>query len=88
MSRPARLIHRSARTLARLVADVKATTDCQIVVIGGSVGLAEGYLALVEHYLAQEPWPITWNYWRRITVMTLDYWGPRCWPEENDDDIR
>ncbi|MDM2879244.1 N-acetylmannosamine kinase [Citrobacter portucalensis] len=50
-----RLIHRSARTLARLVADVKATTDCQIVVIGGSVGLAEGYLALVEHYLAQEP---------------------------------
>ncbi|MBA8564166.1 N-acetylmannosamine kinase [Citrobacter freundii] len=50
-----RLIHRSARILARLVADVKATTDCQIVVIGGSVGLAEGYLALVEHYLAQEP---------------------------------
>lgn len=50
-----RLIHRSARTLARLVADVKAMTDCQIVVIGGSVGLAEGYLALVEHYLAQEP---------------------------------
>ncbi|MCR3696697.1 N-acetylmannosamine kinase [Citrobacter portucalensis] len=50
-----RLIHRSARTLARLVADVKATTDCQIVVIGGSVGLAEGYLALVEHYLAQVP---------------------------------
>ena len=50
-----RLIHRSARTLARLVADVKATTDCQIVVIGGSVGLAEGYLALVEHYQAQEP---------------------------------
>lgn len=47
-----RLIHRSARTLARLVADVKAMTDCQIVVIGGSVGLAEGYLALVEHYLA------------------------------------
>ena len=34
---------------------MKATTDCQIVVIGGSVGLAEGYLALVEHYLAQEP---------------------------------
>ena len=20
--------------------------------------------------------------------MTLDYWGPRCWPRENDDDIR
>lgn len=34
---------------------MKATIDCQIVVIGGSVGLAEGYLALVENYLAQEP---------------------------------
>ena len=20
--------------------------------------------------------------------MTLDYWGPRCWPRENDDDVR
>jgi N-acylmannosamine kinase len=49
------LIHRSAHTLARLIADVKATTDCQCVVIGGSVGLAEGYLARVETCLAQEP---------------------------------
>ncbi|WP_199638468.1 N-acetylmannosamine kinase [Serratia sp. PAMC26656] len=49
------LLHRSARVLARLIADIKATTDCQYVVIGGSVGLAEGYLALVETYLAQEP---------------------------------
>lgn len=50
-----RLIHRSASTLAKLIADVKATTDCQCVVIGGSVGLADGYLALVENDLAQEP---------------------------------
>ncbi|MBY7514928.1 N-acetylmannosamine kinase [Escherichia fergusonii] len=49
------LIHRSAHVLARLIADIKATTDCQCVVVGGSVGLAEGYLALVETYLAQEP---------------------------------
>ncbi len=49
------LIHRSAQTLARLIADVKATTDCQRVVVGGSIGLAEGYLALVRTYLAQEP---------------------------------
>jgi N-acylmannosamine kinase len=39
------LIHRSAHVLARLIADIKATTDCQCVVVGGSVGLAEGYLA-------------------------------------------
>ncbi|HDT2543202.1 TPA: N-acetylmannosamine kinase [Klebsiella aerogenes] len=48
------LIHRSAQTLARLIADVKATTDCQRVVVGGSIGLAEGYLEMVRAYLAQE----------------------------------
>ncbi|WP_045448115.1 N-acetylmannosamine kinase [Citrobacter sp. S-77] len=50
-----RLVAHSAAVVARLIADVKATTDCQCVVIGGSVGLAEGYLALVESYLAQAP---------------------------------
>ena len=50
-----RLVAHSAAVVARLIADVKATTDCQCVVIGGSVGLAEGDLALVESYLAQAP---------------------------------
>jgi len=49
------LVQSSARVLARLIADVKAITDCQRVVIGGSVGLAEGYLAQVCHWLEQEP---------------------------------
>ncbi|MCU6668715.1 N-acetylmannosamine kinase [Enterobacteriaceae bacterium H4N4] len=49
------LVDRSARTLARLIADLKALTDCQRVVVGGSIGLAEGYLAQVQQYLAQEP---------------------------------
>lgn len=49
------LIQRSAKTVARLIADLKALTDCQRVVMGGSIGLAEGYLPLVQHYLAQEP---------------------------------
>ncbi|EPO1791658.1 N-acetylmannosamine kinase [Cronobacter turicensis] len=49
------LIARSAQTLARLIADLKAVTDCQLVVIGGSVGLANGYLPLVQEFLAQEP---------------------------------
>lgn len=49
------LIQRSAKTLARLIADLKALTDCQRVVMGGSIGLAEGYLPLVQHYLTQEP---------------------------------
>lgn len=50
-----KLVAYSAQTLARLIADVKAVTDCQIVVVGGSVGLAEGYLPLMAEYLAQEP---------------------------------
>ena len=49
------LIQRSARTLARLIADLKAVTDCACVVIGGSIGLAGGYLPRVEKYLSQEP---------------------------------
>lgn len=49
------LVQRSAQTLARLIADVKATTDCQCVVMGGSIGLAPGYLALVQGCLAQMP---------------------------------
>ncbi|HEY4437348.1 MAG TPA: N-acetylmannosamine kinase [Lelliottia sp.] len=49
------LVAHSARTLARLIADVKAVTDCQTVVVGGSVGLAEGYLSQVTEFLAQEP---------------------------------
>lgn len=49
------LVAQSARTLARLIADVKAVTDCQSVVIGGSVGLAEGYVAQVTNFLSREP---------------------------------
>lgn len=49
------LVQRSAQALSRLIADLKALTDCQYVVIGGSVGLAMGYLAHVERFLSQEP---------------------------------
>ncbi|WP_333893472.1 ROK family protein, partial [Atlantibacter subterraneus] len=49
------LVDRSARTLARLIADIKAAFDCQCVVIGGSVGLAPGYLEHVHAALMQEP---------------------------------
>ena len=49
------LVHRSAQTIARLIADMKASVNCQCAVLGGSIGLAPGYLPLVETYLAQEP---------------------------------
>jgi len=49
------LVMRSATALARLIADVKATTDCQCVVLGGSIGLAPGYLDRVQTALLREP---------------------------------
>ncbi|WP_439256914.1 N-acetylmannosamine kinase [Lonepinella sp. BR2271] len=49
------LIHRSANAIANLVADLVISLDIQQVVIGGSVGLAEGYLPLVKHYVQAMP---------------------------------
>ncbi|AIJ08723.1 MULTISPECIES: N-acetylmannosamine kinase [Edwardsiella] len=50
-----RLIARSAQAIAQLIADLRATLDIQCAVIGGSVGLAPGYLAQVQHFLRQMP---------------------------------
>ena len=49
------LVSRSAKAIANLVADLVIGMDVQHVVIGGSVGLAEGYLPLVKQHLAQMP---------------------------------
>ncbi|MDG6894881.1 N-acetylmannosamine kinase [Volucribacter amazonae] len=49
------LVQRSAQAIANLIADLKISLDIQKVVLGGSVGLAEGYLPLVEQYLKQLP---------------------------------
>ena len=45
------LIERSAKAIANLVADLVIGLDVQKVVVGGSVGLAEGYLPLVKRFL-------------------------------------
>ena len=49
------LVSRSAKAIANLVADLVIGMDVQKVVLGGSVGLAEGYLPLVNEYLAEMP---------------------------------
>ena len=49
------LVERSAKTIANLVADLVIGLDIQKIVIGGSVGLAEGYLPLVERFLQEVP---------------------------------
>ena len=49
------LIERSAQAIANLVADLVIGLDVQKVVVGGSVGLAEGYLPLVKRFLQDMP---------------------------------
>ncbi|OOR98504.1 N-acetylmannosamine kinase [Canicola haemoglobinophilus] len=49
------LIHSSAKAIANLIADMVIGFDVQKVVLGGSVGLAEGYLPLVQQYLNDMP---------------------------------
>ncbi|OOF36965.1 N-acetylmannosamine kinase [Rodentibacter heidelbergensis] len=49
------LVANSARAIANLVADLKIAMDMQKIVIGGSVGLAEGYLPLVQRFLDEMP---------------------------------
>ena len=49
------LVTRSAQAIANLIADLKIGLDMQKVVVGGSVGLAEGYLPLVQSLLSELP---------------------------------
>lgn len=49
------LVQRSASAIANLIADMVIQLNIQKTVIGGSVGLAEGYLSLVKQYLDSMP---------------------------------
>lgn len=49
------LVETSAKAIANLIANLKISLDIQKVVLGGSVGLAEGYLPLVQRYLTEMP---------------------------------
>ena len=49
------IINTSAKALARTIADVRSLLDVELVVIGGSVGLADGYLDLVKEHIQIEP---------------------------------
>ena len=49
------LVTRSAQAIANLIADLKIGLDMKKVVVGGSVGLAEGYLPLVQSLLSELP---------------------------------
>lgn len=49
------LVEKSAKAIANLCADLKINLDIQRIALGGSVGLANGYLTCVQHFLAQMP---------------------------------
>ncbi len=49
------LIQQSASAVAELCANLKAVLDIDRIALGGSIGLAQGYLDLVQHALVEEP---------------------------------
>lgn len=49
------LVTRSAQTICQLMANLKALLDTECIVLGGSVGLAQGYRQQVQQQLAQLP---------------------------------
>lgn len=76
------IIERSANTIANLVADIKATTDADCVVLGGSVGLAKGYIELVQAAMTQQPLTL------QVPILSAHYhhdaglWGSVLWARE------
>ncbi|OLQ84943.1 hypothetical protein BIY21_19655 [Vibrio ponticus] len=50
-----RIIEMSASSVADAIADLKVVLDLEYIVIGGSVGLAEGYVELIQLRLSQLP---------------------------------
>ncbi len=49
------IVDRSARVIANLIADLRISLDLDLIALGGSVGLAEGYLDRVKHHLSTLP---------------------------------
>ena len=49
------IIHSSAATVAELIANLTITLDLDVVVIGGSVGLAPDYCHFIQQYLNKKP---------------------------------
>lgn len=49
------IIHLSAESIAELCANIKSIFDIDVIVIGGSLGMAKGYVKLVKKYISNEP---------------------------------
>jgi predicted NBD/HSP70 family sugar kinase len=66
------LIEVSARTIAGLVIDLAVTVSPEKIALGGSIGLAPGYLERIQKYLALEPQVFQVP----VTVAHLGHEGP------------
>ena len=49
------IIDLSAKSVSELCANLKAIFDIDIIILGGSIGMAQGYLELVKKNLKKEP---------------------------------
>ncbi|EAR51324.1 N-acetylmannosamine kinase [Oceanicola granulosus HTCC2516] len=67
-----RIVARSAGAVATLIGDLAATLGLDTVALGGSIGLAPGYLVRVERALAGEP-PL---FRPRLVAAALGHDGP------------
>ena len=62
--------------------DIKATTDADCVVLGGSVGLAKGYIELVQAAQIKQPVAL------QVPILSAHYhhdaglWGAVLWARE------
>ena len=45
----------SAKSIAEMCANIQSILDPEIIILGGSIGLADGYLSIVEKFLENEP---------------------------------
>lgn len=77
------LVDQSAKAIANLIADLTINLDIQRIALGGSVGLAAGYLARVEHFLAQmpviyRPQIISAHYAQDAGLIGAAWWAKQC----------
>lgn len=77
------LVDQSAKAIANLIADLTINLDIQRIALGGSVGLAEGYLGRVEHFLAQlpaiyRPQIVLAHYAQDAGLIGAAWWAANC----------
>ncbi|MDH2997600.1 N-acetylmannosamine kinase [Pasteurellaceae bacterium LFhippo2] len=79
----AELVDKSAKAIAHLIADLAINLDIQRVAVGGSVGLAEGYLDRVKHFLAEMPKIYSPEVVNAYYAQDAGLIGAAWWAEQN-----